>query len=945
MYDFTLPTYEDPKGWIERFRNRNCSWDSILKARRETEEGLRQFLESQQEMNDWPPLSIDEWQSLVRYMKNQEENTLPIDETKWALGPEQDNKIDRVPIAPNTSWQRYRRHLSEIKKFSQDVIDEMERATFRIIRRLRANLADGPGKGLVVGNVQSGKTANIAALMSMAADWGWNFFIVLSGTIENLRRQTQNRLYEDLNRQDCNLKWEIKENLAPNQQDAHRRPSGLNLGTGSNSRYFVVCLKNSSNLQKLIGWLQEDSNVQKGLKVLVIDDEADQAGINTADVSAEESTAINQLIKNMVHGYTPKSGLKRPNSDEKFEITPSAGQYASLNYIGYTATPYANVLNEYGDGTLYPKDFIAVLKGSKEYFGPQQIFGNSDLGYERLNIIREITEQDKDVVNEIHSGEGVELPQSFKDAVCWFLCCVACRRYWGDTSPVTMLIHTHQQTAQHDYVAKAVEKWLVETNVGLIDKCAALWGEEANQFTKEDLLRDYPDFSGNPANIKSLPTAQDLIQPLRDLLQSQLSAIPLGTDGQLNYHRGIHLCIDNCHHNGVHNDMVMRLVYPRKENAPEFAPAFIVIGGATLSRGLTLEGLVSTYFLRTTKTCDTLMQMARWFGYRFGYELLPRIWMTIDTRAKFEFLSELDQSLRMEIQGMAATGMSPKECGPRIMKSPDLTLLRLVADNRQQQAINVDFDFSGSHKETTIFDTDIDTLNNNSKATVEFLTQLGIPEPHKECNRHAHNTCIWRNIPNDKVVKFLKQFKFSSRQRFFNDIDVFVDWINNITDKGNIDVWNVVLAGLAGSGNGTWSCGEVTINKISRTPLKDDAQRGVINIKRLYDPKDMVSDVDMENADRELVAMMKTAMSGHSPVDAITARKMNGLGRTPRIMIYIINKDSKSTTNNRVDMKAPEDLVGIEILIPGSSLGVDNSRKVTIKIPKELDSTKSENEY
>ena len=165
--------------------------------------------------------------------------------------------------------------------------------------------------------------------------------------------------------------------------------------------------------------------------------------------------------------------------------------------------------------------------------------------------------------------------------------------------------------------------------------------------------------------IPDYPEYDEIAAQVRIILGDGISHIQLGDDGDLTYHKGIHLCIDNCVNNGISDGMHVRLAYPESGKMPSPAPAFIVVGGATLSRGLTLEGLMSTFFIRSVGQADTLMQMGRWFGYRKNYELLPRIWMTEKTKEQFEFLSALDQELRDEIQYMDINGRSPADYGSR----------------------------------------------------------------------------------------------------------------------------------------------------------------------------------------------------------------------------------------------------------------------------------------
>ena len=217
--------------------------------------------------------------------------------------------------------QLYKKKLKD-KGFKDLVIEEMERTTLRILRRLSTNTVNKQSiKGLVIGNVQSGKTANMAALMAMAADWGWNLFIILSGTIENLRQQTQKRLLDDLNTPG-NLNWRALEHLSKNTS-LGQRAQDLHFEDSSRERYFTVCLKNATRLRNLIQWIYADPNKQRQMKILVIDDEADQAGINTANIKSKDRRTINRLIVNLVNG-----------KNEKGEIINS--HFRAMNYIGYS---------------------------------------------------------------------------------------------------------------------------------------------------------------------------------------------------------------------------------------------------------------------------------------------------------------------------------------------------------------------------------------------------------------------------------------------------------------------------------------------------------------------------------------------------------------------------------------------------------------------------------
>ena len=925
MADFSLPIFDQHRQWIRNARvNANKSWDEIFLGCSTNEEGLKKFLYNQVIMNFWKEVSCEEWKELVQLEKEAAEQTRQIDFLSgyamiYNFGEENDT---RISTDQNSAWQLYRKKLLS-DGFKKDTVDQMERTTSRILKKLSNDTTNiEPVKGLVIGNVQSGKTANMAALMAMAADCGWNMFIILSGTIENLRQQTQNRLLSDLN---CpgNLNWIGLEHLRK-KPALGQRAQDLHFEESSKQRYFTVCLKNPGRLRGLLQWLQSDINKQRQMRILVIDDEADQAGINTADVNSSTIRTINKLIRNLVNG-----------KNEKGEEVNN--KYCAMNYIGYTATPYANILNESGQDSLYPRNFIATLSVSKEYFGPQQIFGleGGDYDYDGLDIVNIIDDYDLQAIKDIHEDGSLFVPHALQDAICWFICCVSCMRIWNYKKPISMLIHTSQKTEHHGNVARAVKEWISSQDINeLILKCEKVWIEEINKFSFEKFRKQYKDYDRKDEEINRYPDFKQLIPQLEILLRTEVSNIPLDEKEDLSYHEGIHMCVDNCKNNGINDDgMYVRLAYPTSNNMPSPAPAFIVIGGATLSRGLTIEGLISTFFLRSVSQADTLMQMGRWFGYRRGYELLPRLWITSKTNDQFKFLSSLDQELRDEIHDMETLGKSPAQYGPRVKNTPKASFIRITAKNRMQSAKPAEMDFSGSFNQTYLFDNDSEILQNNILAVEEFIRSLGVNEKHKDCNTHAKNTIIWRNIDFSKVKIFLKKYIFNQRLSVFNDIDSVISWIEKITAEGKLDTWNVVLAGKESNHNSVWESPVGSINKVSRTRKKPKNELDtIINIGVLRDPKDIIADIDLDGKSQDIVDMVTKFES--KSVKKI--RSLAGLETTPQIIIYMIDKNSKTHSESRMNLEAVEDIVGLCMNIPGGKRGTDYTAKVSIKLQNDI---------
>lgn len=928
MKELSLPIYDDPRRWIKRSRERALEWDVIYLAKKNNEIELVEFLKEQEDINFWPSMTSEDWKRLVDLEKEAEERTKYIEASRGTAliyDPKQDNAVT-IPTDEFSSWQLYRGKLLK-DGFKKESVNEIENATIKILKRLNRDTTEsGPVKGLVIGNVQSGKTANMAALMAMAADWGWNMFIILSGTIDNLRIQTQTRLFNDLNLQG-NFFWRPLEHLAKNV-DIAQKAQNLHFDDASKYRYFTVCLKNSTRLSNLIQWAQADQNKQKQMKILVIDDEADQAGINTGNVDEDERKRINGLICSLVNG-----------KDEKGKDIET--KYRAMNYIGYTATPYANILNEASEESLYPKNFISTLAVSNEYFGPQQIFGyfGDDIHYEGMDIVRTINNSDLNDIKNIHDDNAYRNPEALIDAVAWFLCGVGCMRIWGYKKPISMLVHTSQKTAHHQNIANVINGWFANSSKEkILERTKKIWDEETSKFTLEKFREQYSDYGRSNEEINNYPEYSEVEEEIKILLNDGISNIKLGDDGELTYNKGIHLCIDNCQNNGITDGIHMRLAYPDSSNMPIPAPAFIVVGGATLSRGLTLEGLISTFFIRSVGQADTLMQMGRWFGYRKNYELLPRIWLTKKTKEQFSFLSALDQELRDEILYMDVNGRSPSDYGPKVKNSPKVSFIRITAKNKMQSATDASMDYSGASNQTYLFDNDTEVLKSNINITEDFLAKLGDEWIPIEKHNYQKNTAIWRNVPFNRVRAYIEAFKFQKRLSVFNDTKPLLNWIENMTQNNKLGSWNVIVAGKADSKNGVWELPNGSkINKVNRSRRRNDFEDTMIDIGVLRDPKNLIADIDIDeiedlNLKQEILLFIKNFQAK----TALAYRDKSGLSTTPQLLIYRVDKDSTTNSNERTNLNAKEDLIGLCIYIPGGRIGTSYASTVSIKMKNDL---------
>lgn len=862
-------------------------------------------------MDKGDELTLKDWEALIELAKSNEEEKKII-----KLGKFIKNDV-KIPNDKYSAWQIYKNKLLN-KNWSVKSVDSIKRSSFETLRYLSMSTEeDGPVKGLVIGNVQSGKTANMAGLMAMAADNGFNYFIILSGMIENLRQQTSNRLYSDMNTQGKgNLHWHQVDNPSIKSNKQEHQMGFLNLGPGDKDRYFSVCLKNKGRLENLIKWLYQDKNKAKQLKILVIDDEADQASVNTKSIETDDQTAINRLIRELVN----------------------TNKVQGMNYISYTATPYANVLNDTDSESLYPKDFIILLDQSEDYIGPKQLFGSQlPERSPNIDIVRDISEKDKEILKEIQEGESSEpLPLSFKKSIHWFVLSVAAMRAIDYQKPISMLIHTSFRISHHEVIANDVNEYLrtMRSNFKVfLPILKDLYLEEKNEFQKSHFLMGMENYS-SPNDIPDYPewnTVEKYLLELFNLSDSEfVSHINLGVEGNPIFHEGLHLVIDNS--KTKVDDQIVRLVYPEEKQLPKVAPAFIIVGGNTLSRGLTLEGLTTSYFLRTTNQADTLMQMGRWFGYRKGYEIFPRVWLDKLALDRYQFLSQMNEELRDEINIYADKGITPIDYAPRIKNSPNYNLIRITSNNKMQSAKPVKYNFAGFNTQTIYFENNIKTLTENLVATKEFLNNLDTPEINK-------NRMIWRNVNSNKVKDYLEKYTVCESDTKMSSLPALIEWVESNSEQ--LSNWNIVLSSIgdlneSGSSDNFWDIHGYSPKSVERTKLKNRSTEEIANIGVLRNPADLLSDIK-EGLTPEEKRTTK-------PIEIKNIREIYGYGNVPQLIIYRINKGNQSIEEfeknntdkiNRHPLNFEKDPIGINILIPGTSDSSNLETYISAKIKNQ----------
>lgn len=643
------------------------------------------------------------------------------------------------PGADDLCWPRLRDYYLTEKKRPEDQVNSVDEASNVVVAHThRPDDNAFKCRGLVVGYIQSGKTTNFTAVAAKAADLGYHLVIVLSGIHNSLRKQTQNRLASELT--DLNSdKW-----LSLTTEESDFRKPTFNgeaaLGEG-NATGLMVIKKNPVVLRRLRDWLgtkvmREHLN---NLRVLVIDDEADQASVGTA--------TINPLIRDVL-ALMPRN-----------------------TYIGYTATPFANVfIDPTQSEDFYPRDFILNLPRPDGYFGPEMIFGRLDAeneseeaaGYDMVRIVDESElsalrpATKKDIPSFAPTVTGV-----LKRAVDWFFLATAARFARGQEEHSSMLVHTHIVTDVHETFREPLEKYRddliakIEMNdAETIDRLRLTWNEESSAVPAEDFQRASLAFD---KVLEQLPT---VIRRTRVVLDNYRSKDRLDYTGA---------------------------------TEPQLV---IAVGANTLSRGLTLEGLVSSVFVRTARAYDTLLQMGRWFGFRNGYEELPRIWMTEELRDQFRHLAQVEFEMRMDIDRYQEQDLTPTDVSVRILTHPSLAITAKMG-----AAKTTDITFTGHALTTRYFDvSDEELLRSNLTAAAKLADAVQSTGTLLPESNDLGGTKVFDDVPADAILSFLADYSVHDSQPNMDPrlLSQFIRDNVNVRD-GYLEKWTVAF--IAGEGS------------------------------------------------------------------------------------------------------------------------------------------------
>ncbi len=792
-------------------------------------------------------------------------------------------------------WQRYCEWLE--RGLSDTAVVALDRTTDKVLGLLEDPERSGSWnrRGLVVGHVQSGKTGNYTGLICKAADAGYKIIIVLAGLHNNLRSQTQIRLDEGflgfttkpildvvelVGVGEINPDPKIRPNYATNRSEKgdFNTKAAQHLGISPEERpWLFVVKKNKTVLTRLLNWIHKhvanshDAETGKKtvthLPLLLIDDEADNASVDTGAQTFDEQgnpdldhdpKAINSLIRKLLHSFSRSA------------------------YVGYTATPFANIfIHERGTTTdegddLFPSSFIISLGAPSNYVGPVRLFGlgrdeeGRDGGLPLTRIVKDATNREgssgwmphkhKNGYQPRFNGNGC-IPTSLAEAINSFI--LACtvrhlRRRGNDHS--SMLIHVTRFNSVQQAVFCQVESYVNTVHQKIRRKicCEQLLADLESLWnidfipSNETLQTDHPDL-----DVSALPKWQEVLDSLPEILA----------------------------------DIKIRMINGTAKDALDYADhegtglKVIAIGGDKLARGLTLEGLCTSYFLRASRMYDTLMQMGRWFGYRSGYLDVCRLYTTSDLIDWFCHITDAAEELREEFDMMVESGGTPRDYGLKVQAHP---LLMVTSRVKMRAAKNMMLSFSGCLVETVALYRDSWRLQKNLDAANRLINAMDSPnETDPTRNRPGKNQgwkgYLWSNVPADMILDFLSSYETHPDAIKVHGA-LLAQFIKEMNKVNELSSWTVALIGGRDGNESNFGSG-LKLRTLERKP--NDGVNDRYSIGRLLSPRD--ESIDLDNCSWEAAlaitrkawhadpARRKSKIEPDEP-NGPAARKVRGLG-------------------------------------------------------------------
>ena len=770
-------------------------------------------------------------------------------------------------------WDRFEEYLLQDRGMPANVVSSMDKVSDEIVDLLGDPTRDNESeqrRGLIIGDVQSGKTINYSGIICKAVDAGFRTVILLTGTTNDLRQQTQIRIDEAFVGVDSNLMNEEANKLTPigvgkfnadpslrpiafttaakdfSKATAKQLSMTLSQGQGERPMLFVI-KKNTSVLKSLLDWIQKHNQNETSKinnSVLMIDDEADYASVNTKDKD-DDPSKTNELIEGLLNIF----------------------RFAS--YVGFTATPYANIFidpatdEEMEHEGLFPKDYIYALDAPSNYIGARNIFPANAKYHHILRDIEDAEEYYPIKHKKEHDFSAIS--DSLKDAINAFLVANVIRDLRGDiTAHRSMMINVTRFVNTQKSLHKAVKDYLAEIKTSVKVYAGLVPGKALQNEHINDLFVAFENEYGSEEF-----SWNDIQAHLFDSIMPVLAQVAHGGGDDLDYS-----------------------LYPDGLRT-------IVVGGQRLSRGLTLEGLIVSYIYRNSMAYDTLMQMGRWFGYRSNYDDLCRVYMDSTSQAWYAFICEATDELLAEVRVMRDKGATPLDFGLKVRNDPDIPLI-VTARNKMRTAQDKVINVALSEKaiETPLLYNDPSKNNINLAAALKLIQDVHVTKFDKQYGA--------KNVDRAHILALLDSIEVPASNIKFDPLAVRTFISNYAGDE--LEKWDVVL--ISGKGDPYNVTDGIVISQSGRN--FDIPKTDTIRISKVKSRIGSPSDPKFGLTDIQAQILKERKERG----TYLTSDAYFRIERNPLLMLYFVQPDETSDDYSQLADFQGRPLVGFGVGIP-----------------------------
>jgi hypothetical protein len=694
-------------------------------------------------------------------------------------------KYDWYKDVDNGSWKHYKKYLLDYKNFEKQNIDVLDRTTTQMLNSFKNPVGNDScsQKGLAIGDIQSGKTANFIGLISKAIDHKFDYIVVLTGIGNDLRNQTQKRIEIDIIGRKSGVsvgikniydKYDANAFLVTKSENDIKKSDFRDFGSENPGQTAIfVSKKNTSTLKVIFDSLNASQQFNKS--ILIIDDEADNASIDTnANKEDSDITKINESIRKLLNIFEKNY------------------------YVAYTATPYANLFidKEANDIThkedLFPKDFIVRIPTSDKYTGFDSYF---------------ISKFSDKIVNSI-SNEKLVL----KEAIYDYLINASIKKIMFDSSNrfgdfkvphSSMMVNSSHLTAKHKTDSEVVQSFYDEFKTNILYTKEKDFVEIISKKIDEIKVL-HQEMNGFNLEIEN----DEVFLKLKTMIKNEEFEI-IEFNSATDSNNTVDYCVE----------------YKN----------YIIIGGNALSRGLTIEGLLVSYFYRTTKTMDTLSQMGRWNGYRNSYLFLTKLYISKSIVEDIKAINEVDIEIKNQIDYLCEIEESPEQFAIEIKK---IAGLMPTSKNKQGKAKVYGFDFSESASQITGYN----YLKYDMNKQLINQAFTGLEKPNDLSNGYK-----FTNIDSDFMIEFLDNFaNINDDSIIYSKTTDVNNWNKYIKEKnkiGELVNWTIVIKGRQKSRiTETFDFGDICFAKRYGMPLTVNPD--IIRTKVIVSPADEAYDLE-----------------------------------------------------------------------------------------------------